>query len=1079
MRRKLTAMVLAGIMVFSLVGCKDKTPKPVADTTAPVITLSSSLPQSGVVGREVSLPTATATDNVDGDISSKVKVTVVQFKADGVTINKELIYEKNATEVQKFTPNSDTLTKYEIIYFVKDAAGNRGEIRGVFNASLDKEAPTLSINTDSVTPAIDLTQGLKAKAAEDIVLPSARGIDAPGDIDISSNIEIGVYYNNNGEKGNRLANYSNASTVKTVRLPVGEYIVEYTLQDGAKNEAQPVSFNLSVGQFDSSKNLLLDRKNVVYDGRVGMPGFNEFGELVIGHISVSDPNMDQALSASLNVVKIYEQIVAVNFNADPAPSIGGQMFYDFIGRGSKDRNTLPNTETGAWPPYLYLRISGGSISPRISSQPDREFSQVKATSKRIIDGQDHTLYFQWLNQGESASDPNAAILLQGWIDQTPDNEPDFIYKVVSGVSTDKGVLQADIFEDLYNETGAGWLSFGSYNNGKTADGKFDDDHMRIKGVAIYDKDATSFDTDISAPTITVDGTINSILPVNEEITLPQATAFDDGVDVSAKIVKKVSINGEDYVVLTGNKYTPTVTGNYRFVYEISDAAGNKNYKVLKTAVRVRDTVAPVLTVDTTAINVNTGEEFTLPTATAIDDVDGDISSQIEINYIGKQYNEYINRNGATTFIPLIDGAHKLVYKVTDSFGNTVTKEVPVNVTGVPSGNILSDNLELAGNAQGITNVYQYDRKVSMLMNVQKYSTLQFLTRGPIGGNADWPQGIVIRLADNGKIDVSAFKHDEAIFGSTNNPYALEYNRNTTTLFEYQVSNVTIEGIEYIRVQVWFQGKALEWAARPDNGGYINLEDGVTAIYRKVSDFTAGQAANIYAGPIWVSAAAGVGRLTISELRIDGTSCDKPEDPQPPQGLAVPQFNSEEAVFNTANITSGMAKIGSYSNEDTIQITFKATNTETASQTFMAFNVMGGTNEDNPDGWNGGIMFLLGAGGAKLVTGSWDNPIATFSNWNPYATVNDTTYVLRYKFTYVITNELVTALKLDVWFGTDEASLTKAEWTQLVSGVTYEDETLVLSYTVLDTDKITPNAIRVQNIPVSQTGVEVLEIKKVI
>ena len=89
------------------------------------------------------------------------------------------------------------------------------------------------------------------------------------------------------------------------------------------------------------------------------------------------------------------------------------------------------------------------------------------------------------------------------------------------------------------------------------------------------------------------------------------------------------------------------------------------------------------------------------------------------------------------------------------------------------------------------------------------------------------------------------------------------------------------------------------------------------------------------------------------------------------------------------------------------------------------------------------------------------------------------YVLKYKFTYIINQELVTALHLDVWFGTDETSLTKAEWTDLASGVTYENETLALSYTALDTGKIAPNAIRIQNIPVSETGIEVLEIKKVI
>ena len=53
-----------------------------ADTTAPVITVEN-VPESGLNGRPVIVPKATAMDDRDGDVSAKIKLTVAQLKEDG------------------------------------------------------------------------------------------------------------------------------------------------------------------------------------------------------------------------------------------------------------------------------------------------------------------------------------------------------------------------------------------------------------------------------------------------------------------------------------------------------------------------------------------------------------------------------------------------------------------------------------------------------------------------------------------------------------------------------------------------------------------------------------------------------------------------------------------------------------------------------------------------------------------------------------------------------------------------------------------------------------------------------------
>ena len=78
------------------------------DTEAPVISVTG-VPTSCNVGDTVTLPAATATDNVDGDVSSKVKVTVSQLKADGETVNRDIIYEKAGNVEQTFEASSLTV----------------------------------------------------------------------------------------------------------------------------------------------------------------------------------------------------------------------------------------------------------------------------------------------------------------------------------------------------------------------------------------------------------------------------------------------------------------------------------------------------------------------------------------------------------------------------------------------------------------------------------------------------------------------------------------------------------------------------------------------------------------------------------------------------------------------------------------------------------------------------------------------------------------------------------------------------------------------------------------------------------
>ena len=102
---------LAGLLAFgvlSFTACKKE------DTTAPVVTLKGSSPMSINVGTAYTEPGATATDDVDGDIS------------DAITISG--------------TVNSASAGSYTRTYSVSDAAGNTGTATRVVNVVLTRDS---------------------------------------------------------------------------------------------------------------------------------------------------------------------------------------------------------------------------------------------------------------------------------------------------------------------------------------------------------------------------------------------------------------------------------------------------------------------------------------------------------------------------------------------------------------------------------------------------------------------------------------------------------------------------------------------------------------------------------------------------------------------------------------------------------------------------------------------------------------------------------------------------------------------------------------------------------------------------
>jgi len=171
---------------------------------------------------------------------------------------------------------------------------------------------------------------------------------------------------------------------------------------------------------------------------------------------------------------------------------------------------------------------------------------------------------------------------------------------------------------------------------------------------------SSLATDKIAPVITLNGSAEMALKVNEEYVEPGATA-EDNVDgnITSEIVTLGSVD-----VTTASEYTIT--------YNVADAAGNKAEEKIRTVTvtKTADAEPPVITLKgTPEFTIKVGQAYTEYGATAKDNIDGDISGSIEIS-------GSVNNTSP--------GYYEITYNVSDAAGNAAEEKIrTITVEALP------------------------------------------------------------------------------------------------------------------------------------------------------------------------------------------------------------------------------------------------------------------------------------------------------------------------------------------------------------------------------------------------------------
>ncbi len=564
----------------------------------PVITLNGDNPMHVFVGEAYVEPGATAMDNIDGDITSNIVI--------------------DASSV-----NTSATGTYYVTYNVTDSDSNAAvEVVRHVDVTDDTTPPVITLIGDTI---LYLTEG------DTYVEYGATALDDK-DGDVSSNIVI------------------DASSVNT--SVAGTYYVTYNVSDAASNAAVEVSRTVEVAAGLVSKLTFLAHFNDTNsfdinsangdsadgDSSATVTGGSEWGS---GYFTNS------AVSVPANMAFHFTNTSTVAFDA-----FGGNVDYKSytdggitVGFWCKDVNNAYISSTfiqlgvGTSGDYLVIEYGYGTSGKlRIRYYEDGAYSGVELPSSLAYIG--NWVYFavtvdltaselkvyQFDNSGNLISSPSTlSIPGAAWDIKDDVNSLVKVGGAVSAgtqctideLSIDNYVLtQSNIQERVNQMVGGAELSTGP-----------------------------------ASPIIQLVGANPQILAVGDIYVELGATAYDpeDG-DISSNIV------------IDASSVNTSATGTYYVTYNVTDSGSNAAPEVIRTVNVRTDITPPVITLNgDNPLALTVGDTYVEPGATASDNIDGDISSNIVID--------------ASDVDTSVAGTYGVTYNVSDAAGNAANEVV--------------------------------------------------------------------------------------------------------------------------------------------------------------------------------------------------------------------------------------------------------------------------------------------------------------------------------------------------------------------------------------------------------------------
>ncbi len=648
------------------------------DTTAPVINPAANALVNTEDASSWITPTATANDTEDGDISDDIKVTY--YKADGTVLSDE-----EAARTELAVVGNKVIVKYN----VSDEAGNAAtEVTATFTAN-DNTAPVINpianalVNTEDAStwtaPIATANDNIDGDISNLVVV---KYFDADGTIELvdlyAARAElydgrsVAVKYNVSNEAGN-----------------VAEITVIFTANDNTEPVLWGIDYNDLIVNIEdiSTWTAPVIRANDNVDGDIS-------SKVVVTYLGHSGNVVDLAtaraeLEFGIEVLYIVE---------DAAKN--STRLYSFIklNREVEDTtapvinpvaNALVNTEDAStWTAPIATANDNkdGDISNLV------EVTYYKADGTTSIDltvaraeltlGNDVVVKYNVSNEaGNRATEVSAtftafditAPVIDPVADGTVNTEDALTWTAPIATAYDNkdGNISNDIEVKYFDADGteladvdaaraeliAGITVVIKYNVSDTA------------GNAATEVSATFTAFDITAPVI--EPLYDATVETGDAATWtePTATANDnkDGIISNLVKVKYFKADGTSLANLAAARTELAAGRNVVVSYSIIDEAGNK--AKITVTFTANDNTAPIIEpVADAPINPEDVSTWIPPIATANDNVDGEISSSVEIKYFDADGTELADVDAART--ELVAGKNVVVkYSVSDAVGN--------------------------------------------------------------------------------------------------------------------------------------------------------------------------------------------------------------------------------------------------------------------------------------------------------------------------------------------------------------------------------------------------------------------------
>jgi large repetitive protein len=581
----------------------------VSDQGGPVITLLGDNPLTLEVGDPYIEPGATASDDVDGDLSGDILI--------------------DASAVNTNAPGS-----YEVTYNVADGAGNAA-IEAIRTVNvIDVSAPVITLvgNNPQIIAVGDSYTELGAVAFDD------------EDGNISGDIVI------------------DASAVNT--NIVGTYVVTYNVSDDAGNAATEVTRTVQVtDQTAPVITLTGDNPQTISLNNA----YTELGATATDNVDGDISGLIQIDASGVNTSAPGTYTVTYNVS-DAAGNAATQ-----VTRTVEVVDQIMPVITLLGDNPLELAVGDTYVDPGATATDvsDGNITDDIVVGGDIVDTGTPDSYVVTYNVQDAAG--NAALEVTRDVIVTDEDAP-----VITLNGANPLILQVG---STYVEPGA--TAQDNVDGNVTANIVADNSSVNTAVTGSYTVTYSVSDAagnlaqetrtvtveDMTAPTITLLGDNPLTVPASMPYNDPGAVAFDnyDG-NITANIIVDASDVDTD------------VPGTYTVTYNVSDAAGNAATEVIRT-VNVEDVTPPVIALNgANPLNLAVGDTYNEPGATATDNVDGDLTGAIVID--------------ASAVNTAIAGSYQVTYDVMDAAGNNATTAIrTVNVSdqGMPSITLLGDN----------------------------------------------------------------------------------------------------------------------------------------------------------------------------------------------------------------------------------------------------------------------------------------------------------------------------------------------------------------------------------------------------